>query len=119
LNIYGGTAAVVSATRKTISTSALSITGPTGKLDLGRSNLLTSGVATAAIRGDLASAFTANQDWSGTTGITSSLAIGNPVIYTVGYADGNDQSAQDAGVAVAPGQVLVRPSLVGDANLDG
>jgi hypothetical protein len=98
-----------------------------GLLDVGASKVWTTTPA-ATIRGYLNSGYGINQDWSGTTGgfgspvagkITSSLAAGNPTKYTIGYADGNDQSAQDAGIAVSPGQVLVQPTLVGDANLDG
>jgi hypothetical protein len=96
--------------------AALTING--GLADLGSHTLLTT-ASGAAIHGYLAGGFGANQDWAGTSGLTSALAKGNPVKYTVGYADGNDQSAQDAGVAVSPGQVLVKPTLVGDANLDG
>src|SRR5206468_7666234 len=33
--------------------------------------------------------------------------------------DGSDASARDAGIAVNPGQVLVRPTLTGDVNMDG
>jgi hypothetical protein len=89
-----------------------------GLLDVGSNKLWTTTPA-ATIRGYLKSGYGPNQDWTGTTGITSSLAVGNPTKYTIGYADGNDPSAQDAGIAVSPGQVLVQPTLVGDANLDG
>jgi hypothetical protein len=96
--------------------AGLTING--GLVDLGTHTLLTT-ASGAAIHGYLASGFGVNQDWGGTSGLTSSLARSNPVKYTLGYAAGSDQSAQDAGVAVSPGQVLVKPTLVGDANLDG
>jgi hypothetical protein len=96
--------------------AGLAING--GLADLGTHTLLTT-ASGAAIHGYLASGFGTNQDWGGTSGLTSSLAKGNPVKYTLGYAAGSDQSAQDAGIAVSPGQVLVKPTLVGDANLDG
>jgi uncharacterized repeat protein (TIGR03803 family) len=92
--------------------------GVNGLLDIGGNKLWTTTPA-ATIRGYLKSGCRANQDWAGTTGITSSLAAGNPTKYTIGYADGNDRSAQDAGITVWPGLVLVQPTLVGDANLDG
>jgi hypothetical protein len=89
-----------------------------GKLDLGNSALLLTATPAQTIKSFLAGAYSANQDWSG-AGLTSSLATANPINYTLAYADGSDQSAQDAAIPVAPGQVLVRPALVGDANMDG
>jgi hypothetical protein len=118
LTINGSSALVTpGAARKTISANALSILG-SGRLDLTINNLLTF-TAPTAIRGYLLSAYSANDDWSGPAGLTSSTASSNPVKYTIGYATASDQSAQDAGLTLAPGQTLVRPSLVGDANLDG
>jgi probable HAF family extracellular repeat protein len=118
LNLNGGSASIISATPRTLNTAALSITGATGKLDLGSSKLLTN-TAAATIRTYLLGAYTANQDWSGATGITSTRVAANPTLYTIGYANGNDPSTQDAGIAVSPGQTLVCPTLTGDANLDG
>jgi hypothetical protein len=69
------------------------------------------------VRTKILNAFTPNGDWSG-RGIGSSLAAGNPDKFTVGYANGDDQSAKDIGV-VSPGQVLVRATFAGDGNLDG
>jgi hypothetical protein len=117
LNINGGIANTATTSRKTIGAAAVSIAGQ-GKLDLGGNDLITT-TSAATIRSYLLSGYGINQDWSGSTGITSSVAAANPVVYTIGYADGGDQSAQDAGIPISPGQVLVRPSLVGDANLDG
>ena len=39
--------------------------------------------------------------------------------FSVGYADGADQSAQDAGIPVVPGKILTKAVLAGDANMDG
>jgi hypothetical protein len=89
-----------------------------GTLDLTDNNLLTS-TAASTIRSYLINAYSPSQDWSGPGGLTSSLARANAAKFTVGYADGSDQSAQDAGINVAPGKVLVAPLLVGDANMDG
>jgi hypothetical protein len=116
LAISDGMVVVANAGSVTINAPSFSISG-NGKLDLGKSKLLTS-ASPSTIRSYLGSAYSGNGDWAG-TGITSGLAAGNPVKYTVGYAVGSDQSAQDAGVAVSPGQVLVQPTLVGDTNLDG
>jgi hypothetical protein len=91
-----------------------------GTLDLANHALLTN-TSPASIKAWLASAYdaTANQDWSGPSGLTSSLAHSNPLAYTVGYAYGGDPSAQDAGIAVDATHTLVRATLTGDANLDG
>jgi hypothetical protein len=102
--------------RVTNSATALTIIG-NGRLDLANHQLLTSD-APSTIKAYLSGAYSANQDWSG-PGLTSSIARNNPVKYSVAYASGSDLSAQDAGIAVAPGKVLVRSVLSGDANLDG
>jgi len=117
LTLNGGVASVVSAVRRTLTSGPLSISGTAGRLDLGRADLITTSPA-ATIRGYLINAYTSNADWSGATGINSSLAVGNPVTYTLGYAAGNDPLAPDLGLPIVPGQVLVRPTLSGDANLD-
>jgi hypothetical protein len=94
---------------------------PLGRLDLADTSLTVDAAATppASVKAYLAAAYTANGDWSGPGGLTSSLAVGNPAKFSVAYASGSDQSAQDAGIPVAAGQVLVRPTLTGDANMDG
>jgi hypothetical protein len=91
-----------------------------GSLDLADTRLTVDATATppGTVKTFIASAYTSNQDWSG-AGLTSSLARGNPVKYSLAYASGSDQSAQDAGVPVDPGKVLSRVVLTGDANLDG
>jgi hypothetical protein len=105
--------------RVTNTAGTLQLNGSTATLDLANHDLITTATPTSTIRGYLLSAYTANQDWSGPGGITSSLAKASPAKYTLAYAAGSDQSAQDVGLPVAPGQTLVRPALVGDANLDG
>jgi hypothetical protein len=104
--------------RVTNTAGAIQLNGSTATLDLANHDLLTT-TPTSTIRGYLLSAYGANQDWSGPGGITSSLAKASPAKYTVAYAAGSDQSAQDVGIPVAPGQTLIRPALVGDVNLDG
>jgi hypothetical protein len=104
--------------------TSLTING-TGNLDLTNHELLTTTDA-ATIKSYVASAYDAagNQDWS-KPGLTSSVARSNPITYSVGYAYGSDQSAQDAGVTtkngtpLAANQTIVRPVLTGDANMDG
>jgi hypothetical protein len=53
--------------------------------------------------------------WTGTSGIVSSTAAGNPSLLSVGYADGNT----DSGTAAAPNQLVIKYTLAGDANLAG
>jgi hypothetical protein len=96
--------------------TSLTISG-TGRVDLANQDLLSSTPA-ATIRSYLLHAYTPAGDWSG-TGLNSVFAMTSSIEYTVGYADGNDLSANDARPDVPAGKVLVRPTLVGDANLDG
>jgi hypothetical protein len=111
-------ALLVASNAARVNNTATSVTIFTGGLlDLANNDLTTSTPA-ATIRGYLTSAYTAGQDWSG-RGLSSSFAKANPSKFTVGYANGSDQSAQDAGINVAAGKVLVAPVLVGDANMDG
>jgi T5SS/PEP-CTERM-associated repeat protein len=113
----GGSLALRAATNRLTDTiTALTLSG-SGKLDLANHALLTS-TSPATIKAYLSSAYTANQDWSG-PGLTSSIAAANPTKYSLAYASGSDQSAKDAGIAVAPGQTLVQAVLTGDANMDG
>jgi T5SS/PEP-CTERM-associated repeat protein len=93
--------------------------------DLNNHELLTS-TPPATIKSDLAAAYdpNGNADWS-KPGLTSSLAKSNPAKFSVGYAFGGDQSAQDAGVTLhdgtplGPTQTVARAVLTGDANMDG
>jgi ELWxxDGT repeat protein len=119
LRIQGDTSVAISTpSRQLLRIPLLAIT-QNGRLDLGWNDLLTNTPA-ATIREQLKTGLGTNADCSGTGGgITSSLAAENPTAYTIGYADGNDPSAQDAGIALNPGETLLRPTLVGDANLDG
>jgi autotransporter-associated beta strand protein len=110
--------------RLTHQAATLSLTG-SGTVDLNNRELLTN-TDPATIKAYLAHAYNAsgNADWS-QSGLTSSLAKANPTTYTVAYAYGGDQSAQDAAVTTASGaplaatQTIVRATLTGDANLDG
>jgi hypothetical protein len=126
VNIAAGSSLTLqsAASRLTHTATSLQITAG-GTLDLSNHELLTL-TAPATIKGYLAAAFdpAGNADWS-KPGLTSSLAKGNPDKYSVAYAYGGDQSAQDAGVtthggaALAANQTLIRAVLTGDANMDG
>ena len=65
------------------------------------------------IRGYLTTGYN-NATWTG-AGISSSFAATNPGLYAIGYADGS----VDTGTPALPGQILVKLTLAGDANLDG
>jgi autotransporter-associated beta strand protein len=124
LTVAAGQVAFTATARATSSINALTINSGT-TVDLGNHEILTN-TAPATIKGYLASAFDAagNQDWS-KPGLTSSLAAANPVKFSVGYANGADQSAQDAGITthagapLAANQTVARAVLTGDANMDG
>jgi hypothetical protein len=114
--------------RVTHTVGGLTIAG-TGTVDINNHELLltsTSVTSPATIKSYLANAYDAagNADW-GKPGLTSSVAKANPTVYSVGYAYGGDQSAQDAGVTLRSGaplgatQTVARAVLTGDANLDG
>jgi autotransporter-associated beta strand protein len=53
--------------------------------------------------------------WNGTGGIISSSAAANAAHYAVGYADGADHVV----AGLSSGQIEVKYTLLGDANLDG
>jgi hypothetical protein len=120
-----GTLIIRSATnRLTHAIGSLSMSG-NGTLDMNNHEILTS-TDPATIKSYLTNAYdpNGNADW-GQPGLTSSVAKANPTSFSVGYAYGGDQSAQDAGVTTHGGaplgatQTLVRPVLTGDANMDG
>jgi hypothetical protein len=110
--------------RLTNTATQLTLAG-SGTLDLSNHELLTNANPNT-IKTYLANAYdpNGNADW-GKPGLTSSVARGNPTTYSVAYAYGGDQSAQDAGVtthggaALGTNQTIVRPVLTGDANMDG
>jgi hypothetical protein len=97
---------------------------PGGKLDLTTAALALNYGSNAtplpSIQHWLASAYN-NGSWNG-TGLTTSLAATNPDKYALGYIDGGAASAAPAPAianAPTPGQLLIVPTLTGDANLDG
>jgi len=113
-----GHAAIVANSNSTVQFNTLNI-GQGASLDVGNNNLVInfgspSSDPVAAIAGYLATGYF-NGSWTG-AGINSSTAADTPSTqFAVGYADGNT----DVGTAAAPNQILVKYTLVGDANLDG
>jgi hypothetical protein len=124
------------ASRATNRVTTLSILG-TGSLDLGNNALLVYNGATpeAIVRTYLRNAYNANGsgigDWNGKGGITSADAIashngGNPDFHvSVGYVNGSYANDPLIGGSIpgqaglATNQILIRPALYGDYNLDG
>jgi hypothetical protein len=87
-----------------------------GKLDLTNNHFLINYAGgadpIATIRGYLATGY-ANGAWTG-VGIDSSTAAANPT-FALGYADGADNVV----TGLSSGQIEVKYTLYGDANLDG
>jgi hypothetical protein len=92
-----------------------SLTISAGVLDLGAQELKVTGTLAATIDGYLTSAYSSNA-WTG-SGITSSYAIGAPSTFAVGYALYADNAS--TGLGLSSGQAMIRPTVAGDANLDG
>ena len=106
---------------KVLRTGALALS-PTSKLDLGDNDLIVDATAEtrtavlAAVVDRIRAARNATPRWSG-PGITSSTAVGNPL---VGLAAVTPTGAtQFAGEPVDANDVLVKHTYNGDANLDG
>lgn len=116
-----GVATIGKAGNGSITTSSVTFDGapaaPQGRLDL-RDNKLTIQFGNTAdpvtdVRQELASGFHGG-DWAG-QGIVSSVAASNPSQFALGFADGIDSLVP----MLAPGNILVKFSRSGDANLDG
>ncbi len=93
-----------------------------GQLDIANNHFIlsygsgTQATADAAVRGYLISGRNGGA-WNGTTGIISSGSSGTGVApgYSIGYADGADHVV----TGLSSGQIEVKYTLLGDANLDG
>jgi hypothetical protein len=86
-----------------------------GKLDLDGQDVLTY-TDVATIRARLASMYDGGA-WDGSTGIFSSYAPNSLTSYAVGYATSDDNSV--TGLTLSAGQMLIRPTVAGDATVDG
>jgi hypothetical protein len=101
--------------------SSLSIASG-GTLDLTNNTLLidfgSAADPAATIRGYLISGYNATgMKWTG-TGITSSAAAANPTVFSLGYADGGNP-IDVANTGVSAGEVEIKYTVAGDANLSG
>jgi hypothetical protein len=136
LTINGASAEIVTASRQTVSVGGLSITAG-GRLDLGNNNLSVDNTVTpfATLQSYWQAGYNNDANagyglWDGSSGITSSVATtsaqGDAKI-TIGYLDGAAQDDPNIGIyadniggpTLATNQVLFRPCLMGDLNLDG
>jgi hypothetical protein len=103
-----------------LSTGSLLITGA-GTVDITTNSLTVnySGADPAAlIRTYLISGYNAlGTKWTG-PGIVSSAAAANPTQFTVGYADGGNP-ADRANTGVPAGEIEIKYTVAGDANLSG
>jgi hypothetical protein len=114
LQIYGGSQVNINGGQSTVgglviaSGGIVNINGPL-LINYGAGNPSPA----ATVRSYLISGYN-NDKWNG-LGINSTNAAANPGLYAVGYADGN----ADGGTSAAANQILIKQTLVGDANLDG
>jgi hypothetical protein len=120
LNVSGGSVIVDPAASKSNRTllvaGSLSISGATGKLDLGNGDLIVHGGSLSTITGLIKSGYNSGT-WSG-VGIASASAAGDTTHLT---ALGVMQSLGNSfdGVSSTSSDVLVKYTYYGDANLDG
>jgi hypothetical protein len=91
---------------------SITITG--GKLDIQKQDLVTT-TNESTIVGYIDSAYDGGA-WDG-SGILTDYAVAYPGVYGVGYASAADNSF--TGLTLSGSQVLLRPTIAGDANLDG
>lgn len=127
-----GNAKLSTPTRSTFSLGALTL-GVNGSFDIGDNLVFADNTTTsaasiaAALRQayDL-DAFSGMGLWDGVEGLTSSVAkqsaASNAPQITLGYIDGSIQDRYpglDLGITLASNQILIRPALYGDLNLDG
>ena len=104
----GGTIVLTAPTSGNLSTFN-SVTVQTGKIDVGQSGFYLPTSGSAALFSQIHSGY-AGGTWSGSSGITSSLAATSPSSYAVGYAP-----VQVNGTT----QMLVAATIPGDATLEG
>ena len=127
LDVLAGGEAVVdtplsAADRAVLVVGSLSV-APTAKLDLTANDLIVRGGALSALTADIVTGYAAasGTPWSGSAGITSSMADRDPThLWALGVmSNAGPVYTTFDGQAVAPADVLVKFTVVGDANLDG
>jgi autotransporter-associated beta strand protein len=105
----------------TLTVSSLTIQ-PGGTVDITNNSLIInfgSGAdPAAAIRGYLVNGRGQTGNWQG-TGLTSSAAAADPSAYAIGYADGGNTADLATVHGLTPGEVEVKYTVAGDANLSG
>jgi hypothetical protein len=120
----GAIAKVIIGSNKLLVTDSFTIAGgstPTGKLDLQDNGLVinyTGATPLATVRQQIIAGYGPGKDWTGLTGIGSSLGTSNGL--AVGIAEASDFNLTNfAGQAVDSTTLVARLTRYGDANLDG
>jgi len=117
LEIGSTSTATIAGSGNTVQVGTLS---NSGLIDITKNELLISYLPgndpDAGIAAEIKSGFN-NGGWNGSNGILSSSArtLTNGLRYGVGWADGADKAA----LGVTTGQIEIKYTLLGDANLDG
>jgi hypothetical protein len=132
LNLQSGSSLTIAANSAPSTQTGLIINS--ALMDINNNSLTlnygSNGSPNGMIRGYISSAYNVSgTTWSGTTGITSSAAAGDPAHHTVAFADGADgnvlklpagvSTAIPAGGVLPAGYELITYAYAGDANLDG
>ena len=122
LTLTGSSGVTLTSTGLVETISALSMP-LTATLNLGTDAMIITGASSATestVESLIANAY-ASGAWSG-TGITSSLVQSNKTHLAIGYAMASDLFPSGGtwnGVSVSGNELLIMPTLIGDANLDG
>jgi len=129
LNVLGGGEAVVDTPLSAADRAVLVVGGltvaSTGKLDLTGNDLVVKGGSLPALTADLTAGYdVGGTPWSGLAGITSSMAERDPTHLSAlgilaNVANGQAIYPTFDGQPMGSADVLVKYTLVGDANLDG
>ena len=123
LSIDGTASVIVNGDRSTsnrwvLVLGSLNITTATAQLDLGGNDMIVRGGSISTISGLLASGFNGVGTWNG-AGIASSAAhLSTTHLTTLGVLQNSSASTFD-GQMISPGDILVKYTYYGDANLDG
>lgn len=118
LDIDSGTVIQTTSSENILRIDSLTITSSTGLLDLGNCTLVTD-TDSVTLHGYLATGIGSAEDWTGTTGITSSQIVSDPT-FGIGY--GNTSTMPSSAYSVYnpdSTSTIVTIARYGDTNLDG
>ena len=108
--------------RTLLVTNALTFAGASGnwqgRVDLNNNDVLIHNGSLGDLTSEISAGYGSSGAWNGSSGLISSIASANPAhLLAIGIMQ-STSSAFD-GVATSPGDVLVKVTYFGDANLDG